>query len=64
MALTLYLDHHVDPSDTVFPPSAHWRLGMLYEHKGDTEQARGSYEKALQLNPDHEEARKALKKLK
>ena len=33
-------------------------MGMLYEPKADAEQARTSYEKALQLNPDHEEAQK------
>lgn len=62
-ALTIYLAHHTEPNDTVFPPSAHWRLGMLHERKGDKEQARVAYQKALQLDPEHEAAQKALAKL-
>lgn len=44
--------------------SAYWRLGMLYEIKGDKTTAKIQYEKALELNPNNENARKALEALK
>lgn len=37
---------------------------MVYEHKGDQVQARASYERALELDPDNDNAKKALRKLK
>jgi tetratricopeptide (TPR) repeat protein len=43
--------------------NAHWRLGQLYELKGDLEQARGEFEAALALNPDDENAKKSLENL-
>ena len=43
---------------------AHYRLGLIHQHQGRTDDARTQFEQALQLNPDHEEAGKALKKLK
>lgn len=46
------------------PEAAHWRLGMLYEQMGRKADARREYERALQLNPDHEESRAALRKLR
>ena len=42
---------------------AHWRMGMLFEHKGDEGRARRAYESALELDPDNGRASKALKKL-
>jgi len=42
---------------------AHYRLGLLYEHKGEKELAKTEYEKALGLDPGHAEAKKALEKL-
>ena len=42
---------------------AYWRLGMIYEHKGDVAQARLAYQAALELDPENDPARKALKKL-
>ena len=44
--------------------SAHWRLGQLYERKNRKDLAKLEYEAALTLEPDHEAAKKALKKLK
>jgi tetratricopeptide (TPR) repeat protein len=41
---------------------AHWRMGMIYEKLGDSKQAVSEYKKALELNPDHANAKKALKK--
>lgn len=46
------------------PAGARWRLGMVYEAKGEPARARAEYEKALMLNPRHVEAAAALKKLK
>jgi tetratricopeptide (TPR) repeat protein len=43
--------------------NAHWRLGTLYERKGDKAAARIEYETALQLRPDYTAAQNALKKL-
>jgi tetratricopeptide (TPR) repeat protein len=43
---------------------AHYRLGMVYEHKKETELAKKEYQTALELDPDHKEAKKALKNLK
>ena len=47
------------------PPlyNAHWRLGTLYERKGDKAAARAEYETALQFRPDYSAAQNALKKL-
>ncbi len=44
--------------------STHWRLGMVYEHKGEKELAREEYLSALKFDPELEQAKKALKKLK
>jgi tetratricopeptide (TPR) repeat protein len=43
---------------------AHYRLGMVYEHKKEMDLAKKEYESALELDPDHKEAKKALKDLK
>jgi len=48
------------------PPlaAAHWRLGMLYEQMKRSADARTQYQAALKLDPEHAEAKAALKKLK
>jgi len=46
------------------PAHAHYRLGTIYEKKGAKDLAREEYRVALQLNPRHQEARKALANLK
>jgi len=43
---------------------AHYRLGMVYEKKEEKELAKKEYQAALKLDPDHKEAKKALKDLK
>jgi tetratricopeptide (TPR) repeat protein len=43
---------------------AHYRLGMIFMKSGITDSARVHFQAALELNPDHKEAKKALKKLK
>ncbi len=61
--LVIFLDHpHM--KDTPKYESAHWRLGMLYEHKGMIEAARNEYKSALAINPDHKETKNALKNLR
>jgi tetratricopeptide (TPR) repeat protein len=44
--------------------AAHFRLGAIYEKTGRKELARAEYEKAVGLNPKHEDAKKALDALK
>jgi tetratricopeptide (TPR) repeat protein len=55
---------------TLTPPSvgpaldaAHWRLGNLYEKKGDKAAARAAYQASLKVNPAYPQALEALKKL-
>lgn len=59
----IYLQH--EPGKNM--PSwagAHWRLGMVYEHKNQKDLARKEYQVALKLDPEFKAAKKALKKLK
>jgi tetratricopeptide (TPR) repeat protein len=42
---------------------AHYRLGMLLEQKGDKPRARAEFSETLKLQPDHDQAKKALAKL-
>jgi tetratricopeptide (TPR) repeat protein len=60
--LTRYLSH---PQQGDGPPiaGAHYRLGMVYEKKGDLVRAREHYQKALQLDPTNEEVKAALARL-
>jgi tetratricopeptide (TPR) repeat protein len=44
--------------------SAHWRMGMIYEAKGDRTAARSSYETAVRLDPKLAGAKASLDKLK
>lgn len=47
-----------------FRPDIPLKLGRLYARSGATTKAREAFEKALELQPDHEEAKAALKDLK
>jgi len=62
-ALKGYVEHTPAAGE---PPvcAARWRLGMLYELKGDPTAARREYEAALVLNPGYPVVQDALKKLK
>ena len=63
LAFKKYLSWQPDeknPSHT----AAHWRLGLIYEHKGEKNLARREYQASLELDPKFEQAKKALKKLK
>ena len=42
--------------------SACWRLGMVYDLQGDKESALAEWKSALELDPDHRQAQKALEK--
>ncbi len=59
----LYLQNERGPNNPSLA-SAHWRLGMVYEHKRQKDLAGKEYRAALKLDPELEQARKALKKLK
>jgi tetratricopeptide (TPR) repeat protein len=61
--LRKYLTQEPEPD---FPPhaAAHWRLGQALEKQGRTEEAIREYERAVQLDPKLEGARKDLKRLK
>jgi tetratricopeptide (TPR) repeat protein len=43
---------------------AHWRLGLVYDLKGETDLAIAELEEALRLDPDNKEFEKALKLVK
>jgi tetratricopeptide (TPR) repeat protein len=52
------------PESGPSPAGLHYRLGMIYEKKGAKDLAREEYRSALQLNPRHPDAQKALAGLK
>jgi tetratricopeptide (TPR) repeat protein len=60
--LTRFLATPEDPDE----PSHAWaryRLGMIYEHQAETEMAMASYRTARELDPEHDDARSALRRL-
>jgi len=61
--LRFYLNHDQEEGSPSHD-SAHWRLGMVYEHKQDFGAAESEYEKALKINPENKLARDALKRLR
>jgi tetratricopeptide (TPR) repeat protein len=60
--LKKYLQHEPDEGQPTLS-NAHWRLGSIYEHKGDKESAKKEYEAALKLDPNYKAAKDALEKL-
>ena len=62
-ALKTYLAGPI-PERGPAPAHVHYRLGTIYEKKGAKDLAREEYRAALQLNPRHEDAQKALAALK
>ena len=57
-----YLKHKPAADDPQWA-DAHWRMGLIYEKLGDTQQAASEYKEALKLNPEHKNAKEALEKL-
>ena len=62
-ALKTYLANPA-PDRGPAPAHVHYRLGMIYEKKGEKDLAREEYRTALKLNPKQKEAQKALAELK
>lgn len=60
--LKKYLVHH-HLGDGAPLSGAHYRLGMVYEKKGDPARAREHYQKSLELDPANQEVREALGRL-
>jgi tetratricopeptide (TPR) repeat protein len=60
--LTVYLAKDVKPGYPGYD-GAHWRLGMIFEHKGDVATARTEYETAVRLNPDEDRYKESLEAL-
>jgi tetratricopeptide (TPR) repeat protein len=43
---------------------AHYRLGLIFEKEGNKDEAKKEYKIAMKINPDHKQAKKALKNIK
>jgi tetratricopeptide (TPR) repeat protein len=61
--LTQYISLRDLPPGAPGPAAARWRLGQLYEKRGDVQRAREQYREAVELRPDFAEARADLKRL-
>jgi tetratricopeptide (TPR) repeat protein len=61
-ALRRYLEL-LGSADPFRQANGHYRLGMIRERRGDLPTARAEYQRAVELNPGHEPAAQALKKL-
>jgi tetratricopeptide (TPR) repeat protein len=63
----VYLQKYLtQPPEPGWPTHAgvHWSIGLVYEKRGEKAKARSEMEAALQLKPDFEPAKQALKRLK
>lgn len=61
-ALREFIERFPEHED-ILSAGAYWRLGMIYEMQGDLDAARDAYRGALGVDPEHEEATNALRKL-
>jgi len=52
------------PADAPKHDATHWRLGNLWEAKGESAKARAEYQAALAVNPKFQQAIDSLKKMK
>jgi tetratricopeptide (TPR) repeat protein len=43
---------------------AHYRLGLIFEKEGNKDEAKKEYKIAMMINPEHKQAKKALKNIK
>ncbi len=55
----VYLESELKPDQPTYA-MAHWRLGMVYELKGENDLAVAHFEKAVEINPENKEFRAAL----
>ena len=62
--LKALLDEPPKDFPAVSVAATHLRLGNIYEKQGKTDLARSAYEQAVKLNPNNEEAKKALAALR
>ena len=62
-ALRKYLEHTPRPNEPSLA-AAHWRLGMIFEHRGDKAAARQAYEAAARADPNFKAAKEALARVK
>lgn len=62
-ALERYSDLSFIPHGNPPREEAFWRLGQIHLQQGNHEEARDAWDSALDLDPDHEAAREALKEL-
>lgn len=63
--LKMYLNSEVETTSiTPGKNIAYWEMGRIYEHKNDIESAINAYERALEINPNFKNAKKALKKIR
>ncbi|MFC1545377.1 tetratricopeptide repeat protein [Gemmatimonadota bacterium] len=61
------MEHYLQNESPEGSPShaaAHWRLGMVFEHKNDLNRARQEYEASLRLEPDYQNAKDALRRIR
>ena len=58
-ALEKYIQQEI-PAGLPDKGSAYWRLGMIHEKQGNQSQAKASYQKAIELNPENQDFRKSL----
>jgi tetratricopeptide (TPR) repeat protein len=59
-----YIARGTPPANEAPLANAHWRLGAIYEKRGQRDQARTEYQTALRLNPKLDGAKQSLAKLK
>lgn len=63
--LQMYLNADVETTSvTPGKDMAYWHMGRIYEYKNDVESAIKAYERALKINPNSENVKKALKKIR
>lgn len=60
--LEIYLQSDPKPGNPTWA-DAHWRMGNIHEKTGNNEAAARSYRKALEIDPDHKNAKDSLKAL-
>lgn len=63
LSLQRYLDEAAPGAWDPDFAAAHWRLGMIAEHRDDPDGARAHYEAALDENPEYANAKRALERL-